>query len=137
MRARRREQGANTEIEGRTRSEAVFLTSGESNAIRRLLPYATFLILPFAMVSTIFNSMGFFGTTRYMDSKDWASRIPFFIPKSSNSLTELDQAVSLSVGIIALLFSLHDAYKSRRRAVERRLAEEVELVEHPRNRRGL
>jgi hypothetical protein len=100
-------------------------------AVLRILDLLLWL-LPFAFIIFIFpletlGAIGVFGIPALMVSLDWFSRISFFIPRTNNSILELDQAVALAMGIFSLLFSLRDAYESRNTNVESQSAP-VELT---------
>ena len=74
--------------------------------------------VPLSLV-TSFGGIGVFGTTEFMSWQDWTVRLPFFIPKSSTAITELDQVVPAVVGTIALIFSLWHAFQSQRKQEEK------------------
>jgi hypothetical protein len=57
---------------------------------------------------------GVFGVTEYGSHMSSAARVFFFIPKSSSSIRNLDQAVALAAGIITVGFSIHTGFKTRR-----------------------
>ncbi|KAM6513259.1 hypothetical protein FALCPG4_015706 [Fusarium falciforme] len=88
----------------------------------RISAFVAMCSLPLSIVSGIMSmggATGALGVTEFMSSQAWVFRLPFFIPKSSVAITELDQAVSLSVGLITLAFSLWDALKSKWRAADK------------------
>jgi hypothetical protein len=93
----------------------------------RVLTMASMFFLPATFISSVFGATGFFGPTSYMSTQDWAWRLPFFIPSSATHITDIDQMVSLCTGVIALLWSTWDAFKSQKRAAEARERKSQEL----------
>jgi len=126
------------EVERGSGPRILFFTRGESKLFSRIFFMLTILVSPTSGGSVIFTGMGLLGATQYMVAEfpNLASRILFFMPKSGNDLSELDQAMSLAVGAVTLLFSLYDAYKMRRKALTSQNVEETELEEGPRVRSG-
>ncbi|SPJ88928.1 uncharacterized protein FTOL_12823 [Fusarium torulosum] len=84
----------------------------------RFLTLLSILFLPlsfFACLASMGTPLGAFGETSFMPSPNWGATVLFFVPRSTTDITELDQMVSLCVGIITLLFSLWEAFKSQKK----------------------
>ncbi|KAL2204261.1 hypothetical protein CC79DRAFT_1400475 [Sarocladium strictum] len=86
----------------------------------RCLTLVSMLILPFTFCSTTFGATGLFGSTSYMVAQQWLPRLLFFIPNSATRITELDQMVSACTGVIALVWSLWDAFHSQKKVEDAR-----------------
>ena len=67
------------------------------------------LFTPFAFILSLSSGWGLFGATQFQTTLSSTERLLFFIPRSSTSLSELDQAVTVAGGVFALLFSFYDA----------------------------
>ncbi|KAJ5692272.1 hypothetical protein N7462_001695 [Penicillium macrosclerotiorum] len=81
----------------------------------------TMLSLPVLLLASLSSATGIFGATDYGASiSNLPTKAFFFIPKSSSSITDLDQAFALAAGLLTLVFSLRAAYKSRRDEEERK-----------------
>ncbi|KAI6747623.1 hypothetical protein HG530_015731 [Fusarium avenaceum] len=84
----------------------------------RLLTLLSIFSLPlsfFASLASMGTPMGVFGETSFIPSPNWSTTVLFFVPRSTTAITELDQMVSLCVGIITLLFSFWEAFKSQKK----------------------
>ncbi|KAM0231986.1 hypothetical protein ACHAP5_010879 [Fusarium lateritium] len=82
----------------------------------RILALLSILLLPlslFASLASMATPFGVFGVTSFIPSPNWGSAVLFFVPRSTTTITELDQMVSLCVGIITLIFSFWEAFKSQ------------------------
>ncbi|KAJ4250237.1 hypothetical protein NW762_012052 [Fusarium torreyae] len=96
------------------------LTEAEARDANKMrsMTLISILFLPFsnfAALASTSTPFGMFGETSFIPSPNLGAAILFFIPKSTTGVTELDQMVSLCVGIITLLFSLREALKSQKR----------------------
>lgn len=83
----------------------------------RLLTLLSIFFLPlslFASLASMGTPLGVFGVTSFIPSPNWGA-VLFFVPRSTTAITELDQMVSLCVGIITLLFSFWEAFKSQKK----------------------
>ena len=93
--------------------------------------WLTIVFLPFTFVTTLLTAIGVFGITDNMSVSEWPSRLAFFIPRTTSHLSDLDQAFTLAVGIVALLFSIRDTFKALREEVKQAAVEEaIELKEN-------
>ncbi|KAF2178948.1 hypothetical protein K469DRAFT_717718 [Zopfia rhizophila CBS 207.26] len=81
---------------------------------RGITTYMTFSFALLAMPLTMLNGIGLLAETayRYQSYISFKSRILFFIPRTSSSITDLDQAVALAGGMVTLGFSIYEALKS-------------------------
>ena len=141
--ARNGNAATTTEVERGARWRLLVLTRGESRLLFEtllMLPLLlSIVVIPLSTGSVFLTGTGLLGATQYMNVElpHWASRILFFIPRSGNDLSELDQAMSLAVGAVTLIFSVYDAYKTRRKTLTSQHVEEVELEERRQARRGI
>jgi hypothetical protein len=78
----------------------------------RFTAFVTMIMLPLVASTTVATSLGTFGYTIHLGSTPLIERLAFFIPKTNDTLTELDQAVAVGAGSTTLLLSLYGAWKS-------------------------
>ncbi|KAK4194334.1 hypothetical protein QBC40DRAFT_290941 [Triangularia verruculosa] len=70
-------------------------------------------LAPIALLISVLSGTGWIGETTYKAMEPGRARLFFFMPRSTETITELDQAVSLAIGILTLCFSLWDALRVR------------------------
>ncbi|RBQ64599.1 hypothetical protein FVER14953_08415 [Fusarium verticillioides] len=93
----------------------------DGNPMRSLTLLSIFF-LPFSFFATLASTstpFGVFGRTSFTPSPNSGATVLFFVPRTTTDITELDQMVSLCIGIITLLFSLWDTLKSRKKEESR------------------
>ncbi|KAK4449806.1 hypothetical protein QBC34DRAFT_484742 [Podospora aff. communis PSN243] len=90
----------------------------EADDFIRSLTYISIYFFPLALCAAILTGTGTFGETEFMLSSRATAHLPFFLPKSAASITELDQMVTLCVGLTSLIFNLWQAFKSQRRVLK-------------------
>jgi len=73
-------------------------TSGEMIETRSLT-YISVFFLPLALGTSALSGSGALGLTEFMAALGWKARLPFFVPRSATVITELDQMVSLCIGV--------------------------------------
>lgn len=81
----------------------------------RLFWLANVTVLPVGLFSGSFLyliALGVFGLTAFMAIQDFAWRLKSFIPDTSISILELDQAIALAGGFVTILFSQYYTFKS-------------------------
>lgn len=84
-----------------------------------IIPSAVFA--PSDLLVAILSATGWLEETTYIADEHGKTRLLFFIPRSMATITELDQAVSLAIGILTLCFSLWDALRVKWQAdIEKR-----------------
>lgn len=66
------------------------------------------LYIPGAL-STSIGTGDLVATYGYIKPSSWALRLLYFIPKTSCSLSDLDQAVALGAGVVTFAFSSYEA----------------------------
>ncbi|KAF5696585.1 hypothetical protein FMUND_15650 [Fusarium mundagurra] len=91
------------------------------NPMRSLTLLSVFS-LPFLFVASLASlstPLGILGETSSAPSPNSGASVLFFVPRTTTDITELDQMVSLCVGIITLLFSLWDTFKSQKKEESR------------------
>ncbi|KAM6513843.1 hypothetical protein FALCPG4_015052 [Fusarium falciforme] len=81
----------------------------------KILALASIFVHPMMFATIGPGATGGLGVTEFMLTRASRTRLIFFIPKSSTSMTELDQVVAVSIGILTLLFSVWQAVASRSR----------------------
>ncbi|KAL9572061.1 hypothetical protein ACKAV7_003778 [Fusarium commune] len=81
----------------------------------RYLTLISIFFVPLTFFTSLGTPLGVFGETSFIPSPNWGAAALFFVPRSTTNITELDQMVSLCVGIITLLFSLWEAFKSQKK----------------------
>lgn len=103
---------------------ALSVESMRDTAVIKLITLLTLPTLlspvPFSMGSSIFVGTGLLGETQGSVTRDSLAKLLFFMPKTNASLSNLDQAVALAGGAIAVIFSVADALttSSARRATQ-------------------
>ncbi|KAF5602445.1 uncharacterized protein FSUBG_7752 [Fusarium subglutinans] len=117
---------------------ALQFTEGEArhgNAMR----FLTLLSIPLSLLATfasISTPLGALGETSFIPSPNSGVSTLFFVPRTTTDITELDQMVSLCIGIITLLFSLWDTFISQKKVESRARQKTREQAAHRgRNRR--
>ncbi|KAG5752159.1 hypothetical protein H9Q70_005213 [Fusarium xylarioides] len=95
-----------------------------------LLSIFSLPILLLASLASISTPLGLFGETSFIPSPNSGVSILFFIPRTTTDITELDQMVSLCIGIITLLFSLWDTFKSQKKEESRTRQKTREQAAH-------
>jgi hypothetical protein len=78
---------------------------------RRMTTYSTFFVAVVSLPLTLLCGSGSLVEIA-LKTVSLKSRVLFFIPKTSSSIGDLDQAVALAAGFTTLGFSIYDAYKS-------------------------
>jgi len=136
LQAARQEQSPGQELQNMTDDEVLQIPpDNEARAEQfrrqiRILDAMTPLLIVMMLLSGIATSSagtGLLGMTNLMESLNWGERLSFFIPKTSVSITEIDQLAALSGGLFTLAFSLWDAFISRREGLLGQGAENGEM----------
>lgn len=95
-----------------------------------LLSIFSLPLLFFASLASISTPLGVLGETSFIPSPNSGVSVLFFVPRTTTGITELDQMVSLCIGIITLLFSLWDTFKSQKKEESRALQKTSEHAAH-------
>ena len=93
--------------------------AGEEYLTMQRITIMTFWFLPLSLLMSSGGAAGAWGSTVFMKSLGWTSRLPFFVPRSNTVITELDQMFTACFGVVGILFSLWHAFRSRKREAER------------------
>ena len=101
-------------------ARSLHLTDADARDVdpMQALTLLSILLLPLSVFASLLSAgapLGVFGETSFTPSPNWGAAVLFFVPRSTTGITELDQMVSLCVGIITLLFSLWEAFKSQKK----------------------
>ncbi|KAK4167965.1 hypothetical protein QBC43DRAFT_126317 [Cladorrhinum sp. PSN259] len=107
------ERGFGVMLLGRERMVRQDLNVRENWRLRSLTFTSSFF-LPFSFGVIMFTKTRTLGPTEFMSSVRFTARLPFFVPKSTSSITELDQMVTLCIGFTALIFNFWQAFKSQK-----------------------
>jgi hypothetical protein len=79
---------------------------------RKIITWLSFSFALFSLLFSGYNGAGLLAMTTFGVTNNPVLRLVFFIPRTSLSIRDLDQAVALAAGMITLMFSIYDAIKS-------------------------
>ncbi|KAF4499920.1 hypothetical protein FAGAP_3921 [Fusarium agapanthi] len=119
-------------LENQQQSASV-LQLAEEEARRNPMRYLTLPSIPlslFATLASISTPLGAFGETSFIPSPNSGATVLLFVPRTTTDITELDQMVSLCIGIITLLFTLWDTFKSQKKEESRARRKTREQAAH-------
>ncbi|OQO10808.1 hypothetical protein B0A48_04108 [Cryoendolithus antarcticus] len=93
---------------------ALAVEQHKESRLIRLLYFSTMLFVPPSFVATAGLPLGLMGVTAMGALHDFTWRLRFFLPESSSSFLDLDQAVAFAGGVATICFSSYEAYSSRK-----------------------
>jgi hypothetical protein len=113
----RNQNSTSGNLESAQRLEGAIQAQRRSDdASMRTIVFLTSVFLPLALLSSFFSisSITYPETRTQTESSDRRNIGIFFIPRSSQSISALDQAIALSTGCLVFLYTMFGVWRSRR-----------------------